>query len=61
MSDLKPEVIKESFELVRPIAFEFANEFYKCLFDKYPESKSIFEKVANMEGQKRAFAKSLIR
>jgi hemoglobin-like flavoprotein len=59
MSDLNPEIIKESFELVRPIAFEFANEFYKVLFEKYPETKAFFENVANMEGQKRALAKAL--
>ena len=59
MSDLNPKIIKESFELIRPIAFEFVNEFYKVLFEKYPEAKPIFENVENMEGQKRALAKSL--
>lgn len=45
------KVIRESFEVTKPIAGEVATKFYELLFVDYPDSRALFEKV-DMEKQK---------
>lgn len=56
---LNKEIIRNSFEAIKPIATEFVDHFYTTLFKKYPQAKKLFSKV-NMENQKRALLNSLV-
>lgn len=57
--NLNIELIRASFEEVKPIAHDFISYFYKTLFEKYPESRSLFEKI-NREKHKSAHIPSLV-
>lgn len=56
---LDPKIIKESFEVAKPLADEVVAKFYEFLWTDYPESKALFEKVS-MEDQKKALIGSLV-
>jgi hemoglobin-like flavoprotein len=55
---LRPEVIRESFNLLKPYADEFISNFYENLFKSYPDAKKLFEDV-NMDLQKKQLVGSL--
>ncbi len=54
-----PKIIKESFELAKPIANDVVDKFYEFLWSDYPESKALFDGV-NMNHQKKALLNSLV-
>ncbi|MCO4795637.1 MAG: hypothetical protein KC493_18100 [Bacteriovoracaceae bacterium] len=51
--------LRSNFELLKPIAPEFADKFYEYLWGDYPASKALFEDV-KMEKQKTALIGSLV-
>ncbi len=53
------KTIKESFELVKPIAVEVVDYFYDYLFEHFSEAKPLFDKV-NLPNQKKALTASLV-
>jgi len=53
------ELVKESFNAVKPIADEFLGHFYKTLFKNHPEAEPLFANTA-MKMQKQKLAGSLI-
>ena len=55
---LDKDLIRKSFELVRPHAVQVAAEFYHTLFDKYPQAQGLFEK-SDMEQQYKNLATAL--
>lgn len=52
------QLIRESFEAIKPHAAEVIEHFYEELFDRYPVSKTLFKEV-KMEQQRRALVNSL--
>ena len=54
-----PQVIRDSFELAKPIAGDIADKFYEFLFYDYPQSKGLFESI-DMVTQKKALIGGLI-
>lgn len=56
---LNVELIRESFENVKPIADKVSDKFYEFLWGDYPPSKALFEDV-KMETQKKALIGSLV-
>ncbi len=51
MSELKIQVIKDSFDVVLGISEEVMIYFYQRLFEKYPDAQDLFENT-NMEIQR---------
>jgi len=56
---LKVELIRESFDLAKPIADQVADKFYEFLWGDFPASQALFEGV-KMETQKKALIGSLV-
>jgi hemoglobin-like flavoprotein len=56
---LNVELLKESFENVKPIAGEVADKFYEILFEDYPGSDGLFANV-DMPTQKKLLINSLV-
>jgi hemoglobin-like flavoprotein len=56
---LNIELLRSSFEKVKPIANEVADKFYDFLWTDYPASKALFEGV-DMKRQKGALLGSLV-
>jgi len=52
-------VVRSSFELVRPVAHLVVDRFYEILFQDHPEAKAFFAKV-DMPKQKNALIASLV-
>ena len=52
-SELPVELLKSSFEKVKPYANEFAASFYENLFKAYPEVKPLFAKIDMVTQQKK--------
>jgi hemoglobin-like flavoprotein len=59
MPELNPKMIKDSFELAKPIATQVVDKFYEFLFQDYPAAKPLFSKV-EMEKQKKQLLTSLV-
>ncbi len=57
---LNIKMIRDSFAIAKPIAPQVVNRFYEVLWNDYPESKALFEKV-DMKRQKVALANSLVK
>jgi len=53
------DLIRSSFENVKPIAQDVADHFYETLFADFPEAKALFKKV-KLERQKQALLQSLV-
>lgn len=53
------QLIKDSFELAKPIATEVIDKFYETLWSSFPESKPLFANV-DMTRQKKALLGSLV-
>lgn len=58
MSNLDVEMIRSSFEIVKPIALNAANKFYEFLFTDFPASRSLFKHV-DLDKQQKALIDSL--
>lgn len=56
--DLNIDVIRETFEQVKPIADTAAKNFYKHLFADYPAAKELFKK-SNLPKQRKALINAL--
>ena len=56
---LNIDMIRSSFELVKPMAVEVSEYFYQTLFRSFPEVKPLFEKT-NLINQKNALIQSLV-
>ena len=56
---LDKKMIRDSFELAKPIANDVVDYFYKTMFEDYPEAKPLF-KNADMEKQKQALLGALV-
>lgn len=54
----RSDLIRESFERVRPMTSEAADHFYDRLFTQYPESRDLF-RGTNMKLQKRLLMSAL--
>ncbi len=59
MDSLNKNLIRESFDAIKPYAGEVATDFYQILFEKYPAAKPLFKSV-NMKKQKKALMASLV-
>lgn len=53
-------IIRESFEVAKPIADQVATKFYENLFSDYPQAKALFESV-DMERQKKQLVGGLVK
>jgi len=53
-------MIRDSFELAKPIAARVAERFYENLWGDYPQSKGLFQKV-DMAKQRNALVGSLVQ
>lgn len=60
MTELNPKIIKDSFEIVKPIAVEAVTYFYDLLFEKYPDAKPLFENV-DMDKQRKSLINALVK
>ena len=58
--DLNISMIRDSFELAKPLADKIADRFYVNLWGDYPGSKALFGKV-DMAQQKKALVGSLVQ
>ena len=58
MSDLDVNKIRESFEIIKPIAANVADKFYELLFTDFPSSRELFKGV-DLEMQQKALINSL--
>lgn len=56
---LNIELLRSSFEKVKPMAADVADKFYEFLWTDYPDSKALFEGV-DMARQKKALLGSLV-
>ncbi len=56
---LNVDLIRESFEVAKPIADQVADKFYEFLWGDFPQAKPLFENV-KMESQKKALIGSLV-
>ena len=56
---LQVEILKNSFDEIKPVANEFVASFYDNLFTAHPEAKPLFE-TTNMEAQKKKLLDSLV-
>ena len=56
---LNIELLRSSFEKVKPMASDVADKFYEFLWSDYPGSKALFEGV-DMNRQKKALLGSLV-
>ena len=56
---LDPQVIKDSFELAKPIAKEVSEKFYEILFQDHPEARELFASVV-MPDQQMRLVESLV-
>lgn len=56
---LNIELLRESFEAVKPVAVPVVEHFYKTLFSKYPQAKPLFKNV-DMGTQKGHLINSLV-
>ena len=54
----RSNLIRESFEKVRPVTSQAADHFYETLFARYPESRDLFRDT-NMKAQKRLLMAAL--
>ncbi|MDD0853905.1 globin family protein [Halobacteriovorax sp. GB3] len=53
------QMIRESFDVARPIGMEVVSKFYEFLFQDYPQARPLFENV-NMEAQKKQLLGALV-
>lgn len=53
------EILKESFEAIKPVAQEVVDEFYAVLFRDYPQARPLF-KPERMPQQKKALIHGLV-
>ena len=60
MPDLDVNMIRSSFEEVKPIASDVANKFYEILFTDYPASRILFRGV-DLDKQQNALIGSLVK
>jgi hemoglobin-like flavoprotein len=58
MATFNPQVIRDSFELAKPIGDQVINKFYETLWETYPDSKPLFQNT-NMDRQKQNLLGSL--
>ncbi len=57
---VKPEVLKQSFAMVKPISEQFSSYFYKQLFEHYPATRKLFpEGEEGMRRQEKALVSAL--
>lgn len=56
---LNVDIIRESFELAKPIGKKVVAKFYEFLLQDYPQAKGLFKDL-NMEQQKMALLNSLV-
>ncbi len=56
---LDTKMIRDSFELAKPMANDVVDYFYQIMFEDYPEAKPLF-KGADMKKQKQALLGSLV-
>ncbi len=59
MADFNPQIIRSSFEHVKPIAQEVIDLFYENLWRDYPASRTLFGRT-DMDRQKKLLIKSLV-
>lgn len=58
--NLKPDIIRDTFEAAKPIADEVATKFYEILWSDYPSSKELF-KEEKMDKQKKSLVHALVQ
>lgn len=52
------QLLKDTFELAKPIAIDIVSKMYENLFNSHPEAKGLFENV-NFDTQKQVLANSI--
>ena len=56
---LQVQLLRDSFELAKPIADQISQKFYELLFQDYPQAQGLFQQV-DMEKQQKALIRSLV-
>lgn len=57
MTQINSEIIRDSFEVIRPNSSDFSKQFYNRLFDQYPSVRPLFP--SEMEPQEKKLIEAL--